>query len=56
VNSLHGLLNCEIGALDCPVITRVHLFCIALVYVMFSGVSGQCSHTIDWQALVSLLY
>ena len=44
VNSLHGLLNCEIGGLDYRVITteyrtRVqcihmyHLFCNALVHV-----------------------
>ena len=57
VYSLHGLLNCEIGGLDCHVITteyrtRVHckhmyhLLCTALVHVIYSGVSGQCSHTI----------
>jgi len=57
VNSLHGLLNCEISGLDCRVITteyrtRVHcihmyhLFCNALVHVIYSRVSGQCSHTI----------
>ena len=57
VNSLHRLLNCEIGGLDCHVITteyrtRVHclqmkhLFCNALVRVICSGVSGQCSYTI----------
>ena len=53
----NGQLNCEIGGLDCHVITteyrtRVHcihmkhLFCNALVHVIYSGVSGQCSHTI----------
>jgi len=52
-NSLHRLLNCEIGELDCRVITteyrtRVHcihmyhLFCKVLVHVIYSGVSGQC--------------
>jgi len=56
VNSLHGLLICEIGGLDSRVITteyrtRVHcihmwhLFCNALVHGVYSGVSGQCSHT-----------
>ena len=55
--SLYGLLNCENGGLDCHVITKVykprvyyihmyHLFCNALVHVIYSGVSGQCSHTI----------
>jgi len=58
VNSLHGLLNCEIGGLDCHVITAehrtrvhciqmLHLFWNALVHVIYSGVSGQCSHTIS---------
>jgi len=47
MNSLHGLLNCEIGELDCHVMTteyrtRVHykhmhhLFCNALVHVFGS--------------------
>ena len=56
VNSLHGLLNCEIDGLDCHVITteyRTHVHCIhmqhllcnALVHVIYSGVSSQCSHT-----------
>jgi len=56
MNSLHGLLDCEIGGLPCHVITteyrtRVHcihmchLLCNALVHVIHSGVSGQCSHT-----------
>jgi len=56
VNSLHRLLNCEIGGLDCRVSTteyrtRVHcihmyhLFCDALVCVIYSEVSGQCSQT-----------
>ena len=51
VNSLHGLLNCEIGGLDCHIITKeyrtrvhcihmYHLFCNALVHVIYSGVSG----------------
>ena len=54
--SLYGLLNCEIGALDCRVITTehssrvhcihmLHLFCNALFYVIYSGVSGQCPYT-----------
>ena len=58
MNSLHRLLNCEIGVLDCRVITidhrtRVHcihmyhLFCNALVHLIYSGVSGQCSYTIS---------
>ena len=45
VNSLHGLLNCEMGGLDCHVITTEfrtsvhcihmsHLFCNALVHVV----------------------
>ena len=45
VNSLHGPLNCEIGGLDCHVITtedracahwihRYHLLCNALVHVV----------------------
>ena len=57
MNSLHILLNCEIGGLDCHVITteyrtRVHcihmyhLLCNALVHVIYSGVSSECSHTI----------
>ena len=57
VNSLHGQLKCEIGGLDCHVITTeyktsVHcihmynLFCNALIHVIYSGVSGQCFHTI----------
>jgi len=57
VNSLHGLLNCEIGGLDCRVITteyetRVHLihmyhlFCNALVHVIHYVVSDQYSYTI----------
>ena len=53
MNSLHGLLNCEIGGLSCHEYrTRVHsihmyhLFCNALVHVIYLGISGQCSHTI----------
>ena len=52
VNSFHGLLNCEIGGLECHVITTeyrthvhyihmYHLFCNALVHVIYSVVSGQ---------------
>jgi len=57
VNSLHKVFNCEIGGLECHVIiteyrTHVycihmyHLFCNALVHVIYSGVSRQCSYTI----------
>ena len=56
VNSLHGLLNCEIGGLECHVITAeyrtrvhcitmLHLVCNALVYVIYLVVSGQYSYT-----------
>ena len=56
-NSLHGLLNCEIGGLDWSVITteyssRVHcihmyhLLCNALAHAIYSVVSGQYSYTI----------
>ena len=52
MNSLHCLLNFEIGGLDCPVNTRVNilcplsthktvLFCNALDHVTYSVVSGQ---------------
>jgi len=58
VNSLHGLLNCEIGRLYCHAITteyRTHVHCIhmyhlfynAMVHVIYLGVSGQCSLTIS---------
>ena len=57
MNSLHRLLNCEIGGLDCRVITTeyrtsvhcihmYHLFCNALAHVIYSVVSGQYSYTI----------
>ena len=46
VSSLHRLLNCKIGGLDCPLYTHVTPICNALVHVIYSGVSGQCSHTI----------
>ena len=57
MNSLHRLSNCEINGLEFHGITteyrtRVHcihmlrLLCNALVLVIYSGVSGQCSHTI----------
>jgi len=47
------------GGLDCRVITTeyracvhcihmYHLFCNALVHVIYSGVSGQCSFTIHF--------
>ena len=55
MNSLHGLMNCEIGGLDWCVITEyiprvhcihmLHLFCNALVHVIYSVVSGQYSYT-----------
>ena len=55
--SFYGLLNCEIGGLDYHVTTTKyrtrlhcihisHLFCNALVHVIYSRVSGQCSHTV----------
>ena len=58
VNSLHGLLICEIGGLDCHVITTEYrtraqciymyrLCCNALVHVIYSVVSGQYSYTIS---------
>jgi len=54
---IHRLLNCEIAGLDCHVITTkyrtcvhcihmYHLFCNALVHVIYSWVSGQCPYTI----------
>ena len=54
-HSLHGQVNCEIGGLDCRVITTeyrprvrcihmIHLFCN--VHLIYSGVSGQYSHTL----------
>jgi len=59
VNSLHRLLNCEIGGLDCHVVstgyrTRVHcihmyrLFRNALVHASYSRVAGQCARTIEY--------
>ena len=49
-------MNCEIGGLDCHVITTEYITCVrcihmqhlfnALVHVIYSAVSGQCSHTI----------
>ena len=60
MNSLHGLLNCEIGGLDWHVITTeyrsvpcihmYHLFRNELVYVIYSGVSGQYSHKMHLEA------
>ena len=57
-NLLHGLLNCEIGGLDGRVITienithvhrlhMYHLFCYALVQIINSRVSDQCSRAIQ---------
>jgi len=40
VNSLHGLLNCEIGRLDCDVITteyRAGVHCIHLYHLLFNA-------------------
>ena len=45
------LLTCEIVGLECRVITTecrtrvhcIHMFCNALVHVIYSGMSGQCS-------------
>jgi len=58
VNSLQGLLSCEIGGLDGHLITtyRTHVNCInmyylicnALVHVIYLGVSGQWSYTIAY--------
>jgi len=51
MNSLHGPLNCEISGLVCDVVTTeyrtlyTHVSPI-LVHIIYSGVSGQCSHTI----------
>ena len=56
MNSLHGLLNFEIGGLDCHVITTEyikhvqciqmkHLFFNAFVNVIYSVVSGKYSYT-----------
>ena len=64
MNSLHRLLNCEIGEFDCRVITTEyrthvhcihmsHLFCNPLVHVIYSGVSGQCSYTIHLVLLIT---
>jgi len=64
VNALHGLLNCEIGGLDCRVITienithancihMQHLFCNALVQINYSRVSDQCSRAIQSHLLTT---
>ena len=64
VNSLHGLLNCEIGGLDCRVITienithvhrlhMYHLFCNALVQINYSRVSDQYSRAIQSHLLTT---
>ena len=53
---------CRIVKLECHVITAeyrthvhcIHLFCNALVHVIYSGVSGQCSHTISDMHFISL--
>ena len=55
VNALHAPLNFEIGGLDCCIATEyishihcihmLHLFCNALVHVIYSKVSGQYSYT-----------
>ena len=57
MNLLHGQLNCEMGGFDCRGITTenstsvhcihiLHLFRIALVRVIYKGVSGEYFHTI----------
>ena len=53
VNTLHGLLSCEIGGyvITADYRTRVHcihmyhLFCNALVHVIYSVVSGRYLYT-----------
>ena len=57
VNSLHGLLNYEIGGLDCCVITTEYITCPlythvtrilqCIVHVIYSVVSDQYSYTIQ---------
>jgi len=59
VNSLHRLLNCEIGGLRFVVLLQQSIehvsivytcntyFVTASVHVIYSGVFGQCSHTKD---------
>ena len=68
MNSLHGLLNCEIGGLACHVITteyktRVH--CIhmkhlflyyVLILVIYSVVSGQYSHVYNTRLEIKCLF
>jgi len=55
VNSLQVLLNCEIGGLDSHVITTeyrtrvhnihmLHLFCNALIHVIYSGQYCHATH------------
>jgi len=67
VNSLHGLLNYEIGGLEWRIITTeyrtcvqcihlYHLFCNALVHVIYSLVSGQYSCTISSLHRVILIH
>jgi len=66
VHSLHSLLICEVGGLDYRVITidhnitrvhsdhMLHLFCYLLAHVIYSRVSGQCSHALLY--VISKLY
>jgi len=45
VKSLHGLLNCEIGGLDCRVITteyRSRVHCIHMFHLFCNALIGQC--------------
>ena len=67
VNSLHRLLNCELGGLDCHVIiteyrTRgycihmLHLFCNALVQVFFGSILSLFSYNTSNTYLTSLLH
>ena len=58
VNSLHRLLNSEIGGSDCHVITTEYT-CPLYTHVIYSGVSGQCSHTIQgskYQSRLPVIY
>ena len=71
VNSLHRLLNSEIGGLMCHVITTeyrtcvhcihvmYHLLCDALVNVIYFVVSGQYSYSIllyNWVLFLRLFF
>jgi len=55
VNSLHGLLNCETGGLDCRVITtecRTRVHCIHM-YHLFLQCVGPCNLLVSvWSMFV----